>query len=354
MSEQSGNQDVSENVLEGALESSTLVSGSSDVKMMESSSNVSDEKLDMSGYFVGATEREAFAKMMQSRMADRGQQASHSAVHEDNDARQVDDFYKELNRNISESKDKLERKANSFTDEELARAIPGLLNKFLGNISWVWRKNRHHGVIDLCFQDRRHAQAMWVMSQMTHGSYGRAEDIQNGKNKDLMPKVSLVKAGTPAFDDLASTLFPKITIDEELCSKSMPVVARIYSDEKSTGKTHMCVTMLYDVLAPYVQEASENILPVFLEKRLLQQGGPKEVRRHIVNAALYDASVKTLTDLFLNESVAREVEEYVERNAYGVLSIGVERNTEGDDGEIYTDQNTIKVSISLVDYPDSS
>lgn len=300
--------------------------------------------------FFGSSFREAFAKKLRHSMIKRGEFLEATVIHEVKDAEEQKAFYRELHKYNKKRQDVLERQANSFSDDDLARLIPRTIHKYLSLLSSIWLEKQYVGAIDLVFQDRNHVKALWVLSEMTLGSYGRAEDIADGKIKEYMPAVSYLERNNPDLAEFFTTVFPRVEINEELCKTKMPVHIRVLSGESdtvSTGQLPMQVTMLYNIFQPAVYEATENMVPPFLEKRLLASGGEKMVRRHLAQSAIYDASVKVECDLMMNEQVKEEMEKYVENNDHGELVIEVMKPIEDTDGV----EEQIRARIFFVPYP---
>lgn len=297
--------------------------------------------------FFGSSYREAFAKKLEHHMIKRGEFLEATMINEVKDAEEQKAFAREVDKYNKKRRDVLERQANSFGDDDLARLIPFILHKYLNILSSIWLEKQYVGALDLCFQDRNHVKALWVLVQMTLGSYGRAEDIAEGKIKDFMPRVLLMERSNADWKDVFATVFPKITIDEELCKTKMPVMVRVCSDEMATGKLPMQVTFLYNIFQPAVYEATENMVPPFLEKRLLAAGGEKLMRKYLAQIAIYDASVKVECDLMLNERVKEEMDKYIESNDHGELVIEVMKPIEDSDGQ----EEQIRARIFFMPYP---
>lgn len=314
-------------------------STSSQPQMMESDENM----------IFGENSRDIFIQKLQREMKKRNPDRPELVSNDDQD--DVNKFNRNLEKFLKKRRDQYERYANDMTDEQLVQALPTMLEKYLLIIGGLWREQKYVGILDICFENRNHLKEMWVLCQCTYNTYG-VHDYNMGKIKDVLPPVRLLKVDDETNRELFGEAFSKVVIDEDFCQSKIPVHVRVLSNEEETGKLPMQINWIYKMFnRPTAYEATESIVPDFLLKKLQLEGGSKAVRSHIAETCLFEASVKFEYDLFQNEQVQIEMQNYIDNNAFGELVLRANIPVPADNPSETKYIETERITICFPDYP---
>ena len=298
----------------------------------------------------GENSRDIFIQKLQKEMKKRNMNRPEVSEN-DQDLKK---FNRQFEKMIKKRRDDYERFANDMTDEQLVRALPFMLEKYLLIIGSLWREQKYVGILEISFANRNHVRELWVLCQCTFYTYG-VNDYNMAKVKDLLPPVQLLKVDDETNKELFSTSFAKVKIDEEFCQTKIPVHVRVLSNEEETGRLPMQINWIYKMFnRPTVYEATESIVPDFLVKRLQTEGGSKAVRKHIAETAIFDASVKFENDLFENNQVQVEMQRYIDENAFGEIVLHAKVPVPDDNPSETKYIETERITICFPDYPDVS
>lgn len=317
-----------------------------------------------------------------------------------NDGEELKKYNRELDHFLKKRQDLYEREANNMSDEALVQSLPFILNKYLDTVSTLWRERDDRcGVLDLQFHGgRQQVRALWALCQCTLNTYGKSKEIEDGKRNNFLPAMRYIKwdleEGNPkeslaspqedsspqkveeCCDDPSSCqsccsdvsekkdegekmnsndyirlAFPGLALTRDFCIDRIPVVVKINSDEKTSGLDPILVTFVHKMFDhPVTYDASEMFVPDFVVKRLVEEGGPKNVRMHLAELSIIDASAKSGIDLTANQEIRDAMASYIENNTPHQVELSI-KDQKKDENDSAIEIENLRVTILFPDYP---
>jgi hypothetical protein len=243
----------------------------------------------------------------------------------DFDAKKLRKFERQKKHKEEKERVKLLKKADGVSMAQLLADLPAMLDKFLFITSISYIENKNVGVIDLTFGNIGHARRFWALAASTSGTYGEYEDV--AKFKDDFPHLLLMEADDEGWAPILKEHFPDIEIDEAFCKENMPVMVKILDDAPDVAeedRKHGHLKFVRPHHKSLVEEVHEDVTPQFVIDRIEAEEGPRGVRRYFAEKAVLDASARLDERLDRHPAIKEQIDDYIENNAGGVLTVGTE------------------------------
>ena len=271
----------------------------------------------------GRSDRELAQSQIAHQMAQEwGKRGEYIPGLENFDRSEVRTFERKLKHLRNKQRAKFISAAEKLTDAELAQALPSTLDKFLYMLSIPFLQNKYVGVMSIMFRDRRHLREFHALATATHGTLGQYEDID--KLTHILPTFLVMEMSVKDDAEIIKRLFTKIEITEELCKEKMPVAVKIIGDndaEMNSGRENLSVIFFRPHYRPIIDEIREDVTPHFLIDEIRKRDGNRGIRKYFAARALIEVGARYGERIDGDQGVMKEIEDYVENNVHGVLTI---------------------------------